>query len=65
MADITTPTLVVAGERDEFYDQSSFRYTADGIPDSRLIIYPATSHLGAIKHPRFAPDVTEFLSATN
>lgn len=64
LADITTPTLVVAGERDEFYDQSSFRHTAEGIPDSRLIIYPATSHLGAIKHARFAPDVTEFLSAT-
>lgn len=62
LADIAAPTLVVAGERDEFYDQSCFRYTAEGIPDSRLVIYPATSHLGAIKHARFAPDVTEFLS---
>ncbi|MFC4375747.1 alpha/beta fold hydrolase [Nocardia halotolerans] len=64
LADITAPTLVIGGERDEFYDQSTFRYTADGIPGAHLTIYPDTTHLGAIKHARFAPEVDEFLSAT-
>lgn len=61
LAEITAPTLVVGGERDNFYSTETFRRTADGIPNSRLIIYPGTSHLGAVKHPRFATDVAEFL----
>ncbi len=63
LTDITAPTLVIGGERDEFYPQSIFHQTAEGIPDSRLIIYPDTTHMGAIKHERFAPEVTEFLGS--
>ncbi|MGW6727850.1 alpha/beta fold hydrolase [Nocardia sp. NPDC055029] len=61
LADITAPTLVVGGDRDEYYSVDTFRHTADGIPGARLVIYPDTTHLGAIKHQRFAPDVTAFL----
>ncbi|MEV0331537.1 alpha/beta hydrolase [Nocardia sp. NPDC050717] len=61
LADITAPTLVVGGDRDEFYSVDTFRHTADGIPGARLVVYPDTSHLGAVKHPRFAPEVTAFL----
>jgi pimeloyl-ACP methyl ester carboxylesterase len=63
LADITAPTLIVGGERDAAYSTETFRRTADGIPDSHLIIYPRTTHMGAIKHPRFASDVTAFLAA--
>ncbi|MDO3650155.1 alpha/beta fold hydrolase [Nocardia mangyaensis] len=63
LGDITAPTLVVGGDRDEYYRVSTFEQTAEGIPGARLIVYPDTNHLGAIKHPRFAPDVTEFLDA--
>ncbi|MFB7876394.1 alpha/beta fold hydrolase [Nocardia sp. NPDC056064] len=63
LADITAPTLVVGGDRDEYYAVDTFRHTADGIPGARLEIYPDTTHLGAIKHARFAPDVTAFLTA--
>ncbi|WP_067838226.1 alpha/beta fold hydrolase [Nocardia lijiangensis] len=62
LGEITAPTLVVGGEHDEFYSTATFRRTADGIPDSRLIIYPGASHMGSVKHPRFAPDLIEFLS---
>ncbi|MEV6277717.1 alpha/beta hydrolase [Nocardia sp. NPDC051832] len=62
LADVTAPTLVIGGERDGFYPVENFRRTADGIPHSHLIIYPGAGHMGAIKHPRFAPDVTGFLT---
>ncbi|WP_280408690.1 alpha/beta fold hydrolase [Nocardia brasiliensis] len=63
LGEILVPTLVLGGERDAGYSTENFRRTADGIPDSRLIIYPGTSHTGVTRHPRFAPDITEFLTA--
>ncbi|WP_378734201.1 alpha/beta fold hydrolase [Nocardia brasiliensis] len=65
LGDIVAPTLVLGGERDAGYSVDNFRYTADGIPDSRLVVYPGTSHMGVVKHPAFARDVTEFLTAEN
>ncbi|MBF6298584.1 alpha/beta hydrolase [Nocardia amamiensis] len=62
LGEIRVPTLVVGGERDGAYSVATFRRTADGIPDSRLIIYPGAGHMGAIKHQRFAIDVTNFLN---
>ncbi|MEU7764099.1 alpha/beta hydrolase [Nocardia sp. NPDC049190] len=62
LRDITALTLVIGGERDAAYSTTNFRRTADGIPNSRLIIYPGTGHVGAVKHPRFAGDVNSFLS---
>ncbi|WP_280347367.1 alpha/beta fold hydrolase [Nocardia neocaledoniensis] len=61
LADITAPTLVVGGDHDEFYSVDTFRHTADGIPGARLVVYPDTSHLGAVKHPLFASEVAAFL----
>lgn len=60
---ITAPTLVVGGERDAFYPLANFRRTADGIPNSRLIIYPGATHTGTVKNERFASDVIDFLTA--
>ncbi|MFQ6392490.1 alpha/beta fold hydrolase [Nocardia sp. KC 131] len=63
LAEISAPTLVIGGDRDSAYGTATFRHTADGIPNSRLIIYPGTGHMGAIKHPRFASDIAAFLDA--
>ncbi|MFD0365010.1 alpha/beta fold hydrolase [Nocardia sp. GCM10030253] len=63
LGDITARTLVIGGDRDSAYCTATFRHTADGIPNSRLVIYPGASHMGAIKHSRFAPDVAAFLDA--
>ncbi|CAJ1511152.1 alpha/beta fold hydrolase [[Mycobacterium] burgundiense] len=54
---------MIGGEHDIAYETDNFRHTAEGFADSKLIIYPRTTHLGAVKHPRFAPDIVDFLSA--
>ncbi len=61
LGEIQAPTLVIGGERDAGYSIANFRRTADGIPNSRLIVYPGAGHMGTIKHKRFAIDVTNFL----
>jgi pimeloyl-ACP methyl ester carboxylesterase len=62
LGDITVPTLVLGGDRDGAYSTTTFRHTADGIPDSHLIIYPGTTHIGVVRHPRFVPDIVDFLA---
>ncbi|WP_211370109.1 alpha/beta fold hydrolase [Nonomuraea turkmeniaca] len=62
LAGIRAPTLIVGGERDLAYPAGLFRETAELLPESQLIIYPGTSHIGTFGHPRFAADVAEFLS---
>jgi len=59
--EISAPTLVVCGERDNVYSPDIFRRTADGVQDGRLITYPATGHGGTFTHRRFATDVIQFL----
>ncbi|WP_039795245.1 alpha/beta fold hydrolase [Nocardia araoensis] len=61
LGEIHAPTLVIGGERDTAYSLATFRRTADGIPDSHLLIYPGAGHVSAIRRSRFAIDVTEFL----
>lgn len=61
LGDISAPTLVVGGARDASYSTDTFRRTAEGIPDSHLIIYPDTGHVGTVQHPDFAADVVDFL----
>ncbi|MGW4713562.1 alpha/beta fold hydrolase [Nocardia sp. NPDC004260] len=61
LGEIQAPTLVIGGERDAAYSLATFRRTADGIPDSHLVIYPGAGHVSALRHPRFAIDVVNFL----
>ncbi|MHC4818116.1 MAG: alpha/beta fold hydrolase [Planctomycetota bacterium] len=61
LARIQVPTLVVGGERDPFYTPASFRETAEGIPNARLILYERMGHPASGK--RFARDLLEFLAA--
>jgi len=63
LGDITAPTLVIAGERDQIYPAEIIRDTASGVRDGTLIVYPGTGHGGTITHRRFVADVTQFLQA--
>jgi pimeloyl-ACP methyl ester carboxylesterase len=59
LAQITAPTLVVAGEEDPYYSVALFRETAAGIPNARLILYPGKGHPAGGK--QFQRDVLAFL----
>jgi pimeloyl-ACP methyl ester carboxylesterase len=59
LAQITAPTLVVAGDKDPFYPEILFRETAAGIPNARLILYKGMGHPASGK--QFGRDVLAFL----
>jgi len=59
LAEITAPTLVVAGAQDPFYTEALFRETAAGIPNARLILYEKMGHPAGGK--QFEKDVLAFL----
>jgi pimeloyl-ACP methyl ester carboxylesterase len=59
LAQITAPTLVVAGDEDPFYSETLFRKTAEGIPNARLILYEGMGHPASGK--QFSQDVLAFL----
>jgi len=59
LAQITAPTLVVAGDQDRFYPEVLVRETAEGIPNARLIIYEGKGHPASGK--QFGRDVLMFL----
>jgi pimeloyl-ACP methyl ester carboxylesterase len=62
LGEIMAPTLVIAGDRDAFYSERLFRETAEGIPDSRLILYPGMGHPASGKE--FQRDTLAFLKGT-
>ena len=59
LAQITAPTLVVAGARDPFYTVALFQETAAGIPNARLVLYEGMGHPATGK--QFGRDVLAFL----
>jgi pimeloyl-ACP methyl ester carboxylesterase len=59
LAQITAPTLVIAGDEDPFYSPALFRETAEGIPNARLILYKGMGHPASGK--QFRQDVLMFL----
>jgi pimeloyl-ACP methyl ester carboxylesterase len=63
LGEITTPTLVIGGERDRFYSRELFIDTAERIPNGRLVIYEGRGHGGTFSDRRFARDVIAFLKA--
>jgi 3-oxoadipate enol-lactonase len=64
LAQIAVPTLVLAGELDQGTPIEMARALADGIPDARLQVLAAASHLGAIEQPQaFAQAVEAFVDA--
>ena len=59
LAEITAPTLLVAGDRDPFYSEALFRETVAGIPNAKLILYPGMGHPASGK--QFERDMLAFL----
>jgi pimeloyl-ACP methyl ester carboxylesterase len=61
LADVTAPTLVIGGDRDEVYGPAIFAETAEGVRDGTLVRYPKASHGTTFTAPRLAEDVASFL----
>jgi pimeloyl-ACP methyl ester carboxylesterase len=61
LADITAPTLVIGGERDNVYGLDLLRATATGVRDGRLITYTGASHASTMTDKRLGDDVAGFL----
>ena len=58
---ITAPTLIVSGDRDEFSSRRDQMALHAAIPDSRVMVYPGTGHGFHWETPaRFASDVVAF-----
>jgi pimeloyl-ACP methyl ester carboxylesterase len=58
---MSTPTLVVGGERDRFYGADAFRRTAAGLPHGRLLMRPDQGHVGALTSAGSASAVVDWL----
>ena len=59
LGEISSPTLVAAGENDPFYTPELFKETAEGIPNARLALYEKMGHPASGE--QFQKDVSEFL----
>lgn len=58
---IPVPVLLVGGDRDVWFAQEDIEQAARLIPRCTLKLYPDTTHFGALRSPRFADDVREFV----
>jgi 3-oxoadipate enol-lactonase len=64
LGSIRVPTLVIAGELDQGTPVEMARTLAQAIPDARLTVLPAASHLSAIEQPQlFASTIVDFVAA--
>lgn len=61
---ISTPTLVVGGERDAFYGEGVFRETAEGLPFGHLVLYPGAGHAATVANRRLGAELNAFLGQT-
>ncbi|WP_340107394.1 alpha/beta hydrolase [Pikeienuella sp. HZG-20] len=62
LAEITMPTLVIAGERDRSFSLEQFVGLRRGLPDAQLAILPDCAHIAHLERPAlFNQVVTEFL----
>lgn len=62
LGDVRTPTLVVAGGRDPYYDAGAFEQVARGVRDGRLVRFARRGHVTVALDPRFGPTVAAFLT---
>jgi len=61
---VTTPTLIITGEYEQFYTREHFEELSRLIPKSRLVILPNASHGGPNQQPAaFHKIVADFLDA--
>ncbi len=62
LANVTAPTLVVAGEKDFILGPSACREVADGIAGARLVVLEDVGHIPWVERPgEFASTITSFL----
>jgi pimeloyl-ACP methyl ester carboxylesterase len=52
LAQISVPTLVIAGEADQFTPPSDGQAMADAIPGARMVVIPRAGHLSPLENPR-------------
>ena len=60
---VSSPTLLVAGGRDRFYETGLFEETTALIPGCRLALYPRLGHVTVTSSPRAIAQVLGFLDA--
>lgn len=58
---VRSPTMLIAGGRDRFYERELFEETARLIPGSRLVLHPEHGHMTVTASPRTIAEVTGFL----
>jgi pimeloyl-ACP methyl ester carboxylesterase len=58
---IASPTLLIAGGRDRFYDRSLIEQTAALIPSCHLSWHPARGHITVVSSPRAIAEVLGFI----
>ena len=58
-----SPTLLIAGGRDRFYEPELFEETARLIPGCRLSLHPERGHVTVIGSPRAIAEALGFLRA--
>ncbi|PUA82269.1 3-oxoadipate enol-lactonase [Nocardioides currus] len=66
LAQITAPTLAIAGEDDPATPPAYLREIADGVADGALVVVPDAAHLAAAQQPQaVAAAILEHLGATS
>ncbi|ARP67849.1 alpha/beta hydrolase [Mesorhizobium sp. WSM1497] len=64
LAQITTPTAIVAGDHDEAIKREHTEYIASAIPGAKLIILPNASHFAMLQAPdEYSRAVLDFIDA--
>jgi 3-oxoadipate enol-lactonase len=62
LAEITAPTLVIAGADDPATPPDTVRVVADGIPGARFVVVPEASHLVSAEQPEaVSAEIRQFL----
>ncbi len=59
---VRSPTLLVGGGRDRFYDQELFEQTAGLIPGCVLEMHPERGHITVLSDPRAVAQILGFLN---
>jgi pimeloyl-[acyl-carrier protein] methyl ester esterase len=63
LAQISQPTLVIAGERDTLTPPAASAYLAQTLPDARMVEIRGAAHAPFLSHPdEFVKEVAEFMA---
>ena len=62
---IAVPLLLACGDNDIWFAREDIEQAARLIPRCTLKLYPDTTHFGALRSPRFADDVRDFVQRSS